>query len=575
MNKTKNIMVTVFVLAISTTTLAQSVGERFLHNGIFYKITSLTPATVEVSTERNTPPYWFDYYEPRGNVVIPSTVTHNNMAFKVTAVGNNSFYDCDRLISVTIPGSVKSIGFRSFTKCDSLTSVTFPDSIMLIGDYAFSYCSRITSFTIPELVTSIGINTFFKCTGLTSVTFPDSLTSIGKNAFGYCTNLTSVTIPNFLATIGDFAFGYCTNLTTVNLPDNVTSIGWWAFSHCANLTSINLPETVTSIGRGAFSYCESLTSIIIPTSATSIGNGAFEGCIGLTSLIIPKSVTSIGYGVFRRCSSLTAIDVEAENTEYSSENGVLFNYDKTMLIAYPAGREGESYTISSYVTSLGIAAFEGSVNLTSIIIPESITSISRDAFSKCTLLDSINIPDSVTSIGDAAFGSCSSLISITIPATVKSIGYMAFAHCVGLTSITSHIADPRSVTLGDEVFFGVPKGTDANACALYVPEAGLHLYQNVWQWKDFLPNMFTGIEDIPQISVIVYPNPTSDFLNIKSNTPICSFELYDVLGKLVQNNTEMFNPECVIDVSSLTCGIYFIRLHTTNGIAEHKVMIDF
>jgi hypothetical protein len=123
------------------------------------------------------------------------------------------------------------------------------------------------------------------------------------------------------------------------------------------------------------------------------------------------------------------------------------------------------------------------------------------------------------------------------------------------------------------VFFGVPKGTDANACALYVPEASLHQYQNAWQWKDFIPNMFTSIEDTPQVSVIVYPNPASDFLNIKSDTPICSFEIYDALGRLVKYQTEMFDTENIIDVSSLTYGIYFIKLHTTNGIAEHKVVI--
>ena len=124
------------------------------------------------------------------------------------------------------------------------------------------------------------------------------------------------------------------------------------------------------------------------------------------------------------------------------------------------------------------------------------------------------------------------------------------------------------------MFDGVPKGTDANACALYVPEGSFSLYQNAWQWKDFLPNMFVGIEDTPQTSIVIYPNPASDLLNIKSDTPIYGFELYDALGRLVLSKTEMFNNESVIDVSSLTRGLYFIKLHTINSVAEHKVLIE-
>jgi hypothetical protein len=86
--------------------------------------------------------------------------------------------------------------------------------------------------------------------------------------------------------------------------------------------------------------------------------------------------------------------------------------------------------------------------------------------------------------------------------------------------------------------------------------------------------MFVGIEDTPQTSIVIYPNPASDLLNIKSDTPIYGFELYDALGRLVLSKTEMFNNESVIDVSSLTRGLYFIKLHTINSVAEHKVLIE-
>ncbi len=79
-------------------------------------------------------------------------------------------------------------------------------------------------------------------------------------------------------------------------------------------------------------------------------------CRGLTILTIPDSVTSIGPGAFSRCSNLISIVVFAGNPAYSSQGGVLYNKDRTMLIQYPCGKSG-GFTIPGSVTSIGDAAF--------------------------------------------------------------------------------------------------------------------------------------------------------------------------------------------------------------------------
>ena len=63
----------------------------------------------------------------------------------VTSIGEDAFYDCTSLTSVTIGNSVTSIGDRAFSNCDSLTSITIPDSVTEIGDAAFYYCTSLTS----------------------------------------------------------------------------------------------------------------------------------------------------------------------------------------------------------------------------------------------------------------------------------------------------------------------------------------------------------------------------------------------------------------------------------------------
>ena len=183
----------------------------------------------------------------------------------------------------------------------------------------------------------------------------------------------------------------------------VTSIGDYAFNFCSSLTSITVPGGVTSIGDDAFTFCSGLTSITIPDGVTSIGGGAFFSCTNLKSITIPDSVTSIGRYAFENCTSLTTIEVGAENGNYADLNGVLFNKEKTDLLAYPGGKVG-NYTI-----------------------PDGVTSIVRYAFFGYTSLTSITIPDSVTSIGDATFRNCTNLTSITFMGAAPTVGANAFS----------------------------------------------------------------------------------------------------------------------------------------------------
>ena len=169
---------------------------------------------------------------------------------------------------------------------------------------------------------------------------------------------------------------------------------------------------------------------------TSIGKSAFDKCTNLTSITIPDSVTSIGDLAFGLCKSLTTIEIGARNVNFTEVNGVLFNAEKTVLLTYPASKEGANYTIPDSVTSIKTGAFSGCTSLTSITMGESVTSIGEVAFYGCSSLTSITIPDGVTSIGPEAFMRCTSLTSITIPDSVTSIGDFAFGLCSGLTSIT-------------------------------------------------------------------------------------------------------------------------------------------
>ena len=228
-----------------------------------------------------------------------------------------------------------------------------------------------------------------------------------------------------------------------SIRKGVKVIGDWAFENCKSLTNINIPNSVTTIGEHAFSDCYSLTSINIPNSVTTIGDGAFEYCVSLTSITIPNSVVTIIGNPFQDWHG----NLYNESKAFIYEDHVLFNKNKTILIAYIA--KGTNYTIPNSVTTIGDSAFWDCDSLTSINIPNSVTTIGKGAFSGCDSLTSINIPNSVTTIGDYAFSDCGSLTSINIPNSVTTIGKWAFSGCISLTSINI----PNSVTtIGEHAF---------------------------------------------------------------------------------------------------------------------------
>ena len=346
---------------------------------------------------------------------------------------------------------------------DDLTYVLYSDGLLEISgtgdmdDYTddsvapwYDYRTSVTEVVIGDGVTSIGNFAFLYCRSLENITIPDSVTSIGIYAFYNCDSMESITIPGSVTSISNSTFYSCDSLESVILSDGLTSIGSNAFRSCTSLTSITIPDSVTSIGSGAFHDCSCLSSITIPDNVTSIEDYTFEGCSSLESVTIGDGVTQIASSAFYGCTNLKNITVSSGNKKYSDKNGVLFSYDGSEIIRYPAGKSDTSYTIPDGVTSIESYAFYNCDNLESITIPDSVTSIGNYAFYSCDSLESITISDSVTSIGNYAFGKCDSLESITIPDSVTSIVSYAFWDCDSLERITI----PDSVTsIGDYAFY--------------------------------------------------------------------------------------------------------------------------
>ena len=184
--------------------------------------------------------------------------------------------------------------------------------------------------------------------------------------------------------------------------------------------------------------------IIIPPSinvggtdctVTYIMYQAFLSCVDLHSVTIPNSVTIIDDSAFDDCTCLSEINVDSNNSSYSSSDGVLFSKDKDVLIKYPQGKEGTSYVIPGSVTQIYDKAFTSCDNLEAVTIPSSVTSIGNSAFEYCAKLKTVTIPSSVTSIGEFAYDYCLRLENVVIESPNISIGGWAFCDCEDLKAI--------------------------------------------------------------------------------------------------------------------------------------------
>ncbi|NCU27877.1 leucine-rich repeat domain-containing protein, partial [Candidatus Nomurabacteria bacterium] len=215
---------------------------------------------------------------------------------------------------------------------------------------------------------------------------------------------------------------------------------------------------------------------------THISRRAFSDCTNLTSITIPEGITYVGEVAFAGCTNLTNIRVAQGNKYYTSVDGVLFTIDMSSIMAYPAGKKEETYTLPNTVTDIVEGAFRSCSVLKNIIIPNAVTNIGERAFKGCESLTSITIPHGVTDIRESVFTDCSGLKDISIPDTVINIGGGAFAGCESLTSVTI----PQGVTTIDwEAFYRCSGLTNVT-----IPESVNRIEERAFQECKNLKNVY-------------------------------------------------------------------------------------
>ena len=170
---------------------------------------------------------------------------------------------------------------------------------------------------------------------------------------------------------------------------------------------------------------------------------AFYGCRTLKSVKLPAGLKSFGDGALALCPQLTDVEIgtPAADATFSVEDDIVWNPEKTEIIAVLSGKSGE-----------------------------------------------LAIENGVTALHDYALAGCGRLDKVTIPASVTTIGREAFRSCSGLQQLRVNNSEPP-VLGGADVFTGV----NVYTAKLYVPSGAKGKYSQKAQWREFKGDDYDNI----------------------------------------------------------------------------------
>ncbi len=352
--------------------------------------------------------------------------------------------------SIEVDEGIREISAEAFKNRRALKHITLPQTLEEIGLESFRGCTSLLEMEIPERVLRIGESAYRDCTSMKYLAIRNNCIKIGERAFENCAELETVELPNGLTEIYGGVFNSCKSLKKITLPEHLTILGESAFSDCVSLENVDIPASVTKIDDLAFNGCISMTKIDLKEGLKKIGKSAFKNCRALTQVSLPASVTAINNAPFRGCESLKSIKVAPKNKCYKSEpnkregnDHVLFNKNKSVIIAYPASSREVQYDIPDSVTVISDWAFCECKKLNRITIPDSVHEIGEGAFCNCVLLDEVEIPDSVTVIDDCAFRGCKNLERVIVPSSVTELGWGIFDSCE--TTVTVYCEEGSAI----------------------------------------------------------------------------------------------------------------------------------
>ncbi len=436
-----------------------------------------------------------------GSVIIPETIE----GYKVNAIADSAFENKAEITSIAILADVNDIGTCAFYKTGYYnTSSNWENGVLYIGAYLIEAGDSVKgNYTVKEGTKVIADFAFASKDEITSVNLPKEISAIGDSAFSGCTGLKKVTvdlteeewgnvvigITNEALTNAEFTYKVIPHehafVVTENVAPTCTEVGY-KVSKCAcgeearedfaPLGHKFTNNVCTGCGEREYNIsivgdeatilgCHSSLSgtVVIPATisgykVTAIGEKAFANNTKIEKLVISADIKSIGDMAF--AGSKLEVEVSADNGNYMTENGVLYNKTKLTLIYCPANEFGAKAEIPVGVTALANGAFSGSDAMESVKIPDSVLTIGKDAFAGCTALKNVYFDGTKTEWGKISIGENNSALTNAV------ITYADTSDVELAAELASDLAVVGGTASSEEVVLIITADKDAAAIEL-------------------------------------------------------------------------------------------------------------
>lgn len=250
----------------------------------------------------------------------------------------------------------------------------------------------------------------------------------------------------------------------------------------------NRQYTVTRLDSMCFRYInDDIHVLVLPATIDSI---VFYEEVGIDHY----ADASAFYG-----NSFRSIIMADDNPKYTTEDGILYSKDKSVLLAYPAGNHNDSVYIKEGVIMLGHGALVWARNIKYLELPLSLKELGEESLSEMDTITHLIIKDSVEYIGDWAID-CKNLTHLTLGSGVKSVGvdFLVTLHRNNV-DIYSRAVNPPLVYNLNTLFLS---SCNVDRTNIYVPAQSINAYRQAEGWNRFTniipiePPVVSGLNDV-------------------------------------------------------------------------------
>ncbi len=338
-------------------------------------------------------------------LTLPTTLD----GYSVVGVSEMDFCNNKTVVSLTIPGNIKTVGQMSMSNWSALEKVVFEEGVETIGWESFYYCKSLSEVDFPDSLKKIDAFAFQQ-SAIYDAAWKEAMALEKESGES---PLKGIYIDKWLITYAGYD-----DIDTINIEEGTVGLACGTFEGiAANCPNVHVSSTVKYLDPNSLSdtsienitvdennpyytavdgilYDKAVERVItyprakkdtvykMPETVKAVETRAFDRNIYIEKIIFSKNAEDVfAPGLCSGMKKIKAFEVEEGNKSFASLNGVLYSADYKTLVSYPSYKEEKSFRIPNGVTTILNGAFCNNKNIKELFIADTVKNIEDYAFS--------------------------------------------------------------------------------------------------------------------------------------------------------------------------------------------------